>query len=65
MSVERRLLAASDALARRLGISRAALVERGLKAVIGSGGVVLDFGDINQSCFTLAGPGQRLSGVSR
>ncbi len=38
VSVERRLLAESDALAKRLGISRAALVERGLRAVIGSGG---------------------------
>ncbi len=38
VSVERRLLAESDALAKRLGISRAALVERGLEAVIGSGG---------------------------
>ncbi len=34
VSVERGLLAESDALASRLGISRAALIERGLKAVL-------------------------------
>jgi hypothetical protein len=34
LSVERGLLAQSDALAARLGISRAALVERGLRAVL-------------------------------
>lgn len=34
VSVERRLLARSTALARKLGISRAALVERGLRAVL-------------------------------
>ena len=37
VSVERNLLARSDALARDLGISRAALVERGLRAVLESG----------------------------
>jgi hypothetical protein len=35
VSVERGLLARSDALARSLGISRAALIERGLKVVLG------------------------------
>lgn len=34
VSVERRLLASSDRLAKRLGISRAALVARGLKAAL-------------------------------
>jgi hypothetical protein len=34
VSVERGLLARSDALASRLGISRAALVEQGLRAVL-------------------------------
>jgi hypothetical protein len=34
VSVERRLLDRSDALARSLGISRAALIERGLKVVL-------------------------------
>jgi len=34
VSVERRLLARSDRLAKRLGISRAALVARGLKAAL-------------------------------
>ncbi len=34
LSIERGLLAESDALARSLGISRAALVEKGLKAVL-------------------------------
>ena len=38
VSVERTLLARSDALARDLGISRAALVERGLRAVLEAGG---------------------------
>jgi len=37
VSVERDLLARSDALARDLGISRAALVERGLRAVLEAG----------------------------
>ncbi len=36
VSVERNLLARSDSLARHLGISRAALVERGLRAVLDS-----------------------------
>ncbi len=34
VSVERGLLTRSDALARRLGISRAALIERGLKHLL-------------------------------
>ncbi len=34
VSVERGLLARSDALARSLGISRAALIERGLRSVL-------------------------------
>jgi len=34
VSVERDLLARSDALARRMGLSRAALISRGLKAVL-------------------------------
>ncbi len=34
VSVERRLLSKSDALASRLGISRAALIERGLRLVL-------------------------------
>jgi hypothetical protein len=34
VSVERGLLARSDALARSLGISRAALIERGLRVVL-------------------------------
>ncbi len=38
VSVERGLLAQSDALARDLGISRASLVERGLKAVLAAEG---------------------------
>jgi len=38
VSVERGLLARSDLLARSLGISRAALIERGLKAVLTAGG---------------------------
>jgi hypothetical protein len=37
VSVERGLLARSDALARELGVSRAALIERGLRAVLGAG----------------------------
>ncbi len=36
VSVERGLLARSDALARNLGISRASLIERGLRAVLGA-----------------------------
>ena len=36
VSVERGLLARSDALARTLGISRASLIERGLRAVLGA-----------------------------
>jgi hypothetical protein len=38
VSVERELLARSDALARDLGISRASLIERGLKAVLSGPG---------------------------
>lgn len=38
VSVERRLLVRSDALARNLGITRASLVERGLKAVLAAEG---------------------------
>ncbi len=38
VSVEQSLLACSDALARSLGISRALLVERGLKAVLAAEG---------------------------
>ncbi|HKC26061.1 MAG TPA: hypothetical protein VKF32_15040 [Thermoanaerobaculia bacterium] len=38
VSVERRLLAQSDALAKNLGITRASLVERGLKAVLAAEG---------------------------
>lgn len=34
VSVEQGLLARSDALARKLGISRAALIERGLRSVL-------------------------------
>ena len=37
VSVERGLLAESDALAHSLGISRAALVERGLRAILAGG----------------------------
>lgn len=37
VSVERGLLARSDALASTLGISRASLIERGLKAVLMAG----------------------------
>ncbi len=36
VSVERGLLARCDALARTLGISRASLIERGLRAVLGA-----------------------------
>ncbi|MGH9365943.1 MAG: hypothetical protein ACRD1B_11885 [Thermoanaerobaculia bacterium] len=38
VSVEMGLLERSDALARRLGVSRASLIERGLKAVLVSKG---------------------------
>ena len=38
VSVERQLLARSDALARNLRITRASLVERGLKAVLAAEG---------------------------
>ena len=38
VSVERDLLGRSDALAQRLGISRASLVSRGLKAVLAAEG---------------------------
>jgi hypothetical protein len=38
ISVERDLLGRSDALAQRLGISRASLVSRGLKAVLAAEG---------------------------
>jgi len=38
VSVERQLLGRSDALAQRLGISRASLVSRGLKAVLAAEG---------------------------
>ena len=38
VSVERRLLVRSDALAKNLGITRASLVERGLKAVLAAEG---------------------------
>jgi len=38
VSVERELLARSDALARNLGISRASLIELGLRAVLEAGG---------------------------
>jgi hypothetical protein len=38
VSVERNLLVRSDALAHRLGISRASLVSRGLKAVLAAEG---------------------------
>lgn len=37
VSVERGLLARSDALARELGVSRASLIERGLRAVLEAG----------------------------
>jgi len=38
VSVERNLLARADLLARALGVSRASLIERGLKAVLSAGG---------------------------
>lgn len=38
VTVERRLLAESDALARALGITRAGLIARGLKAVLAAEG---------------------------
>jgi hypothetical protein len=38
VSVERTLLERSDALAQRLGVSRAGLIERGLKAVLAAQG---------------------------
>jgi hypothetical protein len=38
VSVERGLLTRSDLLARALGVSRAALIERGLKAVLSASG---------------------------
>ena len=38
VSVEQELLARSDALAKNLGISRALLIERGLKAVLAAQG---------------------------
>lgn len=38
VSIERELLARSDVLARHLGISRARLMERGLKAVLAAEG---------------------------
>ena len=38
VSVEKTLLAQSDALARRIGVSRAALISRGLKAVLAAQG---------------------------
>jgi hypothetical protein len=38
VSVERDLLARSDALARKIGVSRAALIARGLKAVLAAQG---------------------------
>ena len=38
VSVERELLARSDVLARSLGISRALLIERGMKAVLAAEG---------------------------
>jgi hypothetical protein len=37
VSVERELLARSDALARKLRVSRASLIERGLRAVLEAG----------------------------
>ena len=42
VSVEGNLLARSDALARRIGISRAALISRGLKAVLAAQGQALN-----------------------
>jgi hypothetical protein len=38
VSVERELLSRSDALAKELGVSRAGLIERGLKAVLAAQG---------------------------
>ena len=38
VSVERTLLARSDAVARRLGLTRAGLIERGLKAILAAQG---------------------------
>ena len=38
LSVERTLLARADALARRMGVTRAGLIERGLKAVLAAQG---------------------------
>jgi Ribbon-helix-helix protein, copG family len=38
VSLEQELLAKSDVLARKLGISRAWLIERGLKAVLAAEG---------------------------
>ena len=38
VSIERGLLARADVLARALGVSRASLIERGLKAVLSAGG---------------------------
>jgi hypothetical protein len=38
VSLEQELLARSDALAKSLGISRALLIERGLKAVLAAEG---------------------------
>jgi hypothetical protein len=38
VSVERTLLARSDAVARRLGVTRAGLIERGLKAILAAQG---------------------------
>src|SRR5262249_3419823 len=38
VSVERELLSRSDSLAKQLGVSRAGLIERGLKAVLAAEG---------------------------
>lgn len=38
VSVERTLLARSDAVARRMGVTRAGLIERGLKAILAAQG---------------------------
>lgn len=38
VSVERELLSRADSLANALGVSRAALIERGLRAVLSAGG---------------------------
>jgi hypothetical protein len=40
VSVERGLLSRSDALAKNLGVSRAGLIERGLKAVLAAEGKI-------------------------